>query len=103
MESPQSKRVDAKQAATILGVSSHLISRLDSAGKWIKRFKLTRKTHVYDVDSLYRYLESCQSKPLQSPVVGVIAGRSAALSKVAVGFGKQKCSLSELLQPKRKP
>lgn len=54
------KRVSAKEAAEILGVPAHLVSRLDVEGQHIKRFKLTRKTHVYDVQSLYAYLESCQ-------------------------------------------
>jgi hypothetical protein len=52
------RRVSAEEAAVILGVQVHLISRLDPHGEWIKRYKLTRKTHVYDVQSLYAYLEA---------------------------------------------
>lgn len=96
----QSKRVDAKEAARILGIPEHLISRLDAAGRWIKRYKLTRKTHVYDVESLYLYLESCQSKQLQKPVAKDTAGRSTVLSKGAIAYGKQNCSLLALRRPK---
>jgi hypothetical protein len=47
------KRVTAKEAADIIGVPARLISRLDVEGRFIKRFKLTRKTRVYDLRSLY--------------------------------------------------
>lgn len=47
------KRATAKEAADILGMPAHLISRLDLEGRWIKRFKLTRRTHVFDIQSLY--------------------------------------------------
>ena len=38
------KRTTAKEATDILGVPAHQISRLDVEGRFIKRFKLTRKT-----------------------------------------------------------
>lgn len=59
-----------KEVAEIPGVPVHLISRLDVASRWIKRFKLTRKTHVYDVQSLY-------VRPVSQPecCYGSLAGR----------------------------
>jgi hypothetical protein len=75
------KRVSAKEAASILGVPYANISRIDRACAIIQRFKLGHKTYVYDLDSLYRFLASCQSKPLQKPDVGDTAGSSRGPSK----------------------
>ncbi|WP_254213519.1 hypothetical protein [Burkholderia multivorans] len=50
------KRVSAKEAAAILGVPYHSISRIDRNCTIIQRFRLGHKTYVYDLDSLYRYL-----------------------------------------------
>lgn len=83
MDIAKGKRVSAKEAADILGVPRYSISRLDRAGEIIKRYKLGHKTHVYDLDSLYEFLASCQSKPLQKPVVSATAGRSNASSRVS--------------------
>src|SRR5712672_1156384 len=95
------RRVTTKEVAGILGVPVHLITRLDVAGRWIKRFKLTRKTHVYDIQSLYAYLESCQSKPSQkiseSGFVGRSSASSTAKTSVAPSF-----SLKEFLSKKLK-
>jgi hypothetical protein len=91
------KRVSAQEAAEILGVPRHAISRLDRAGEVIKRYKLGHKTHVYDLDSLYEFLASCQSKPLRKPAADATAGRSNASSKVAA-FEKPSFSLRAFLQ-----
>jgi len=100
MGTREGRRVPTKEAAAILGIDEHLMSRLDAEGRWIKRYKLTRKTHVYDVESLYNYLESCQSKPLQKPVVSASAGRSTASFQGSVS-AKPKFSLREFLPQKR--
>ncbi len=100
MSAKESRRVGAKEAASILGIPEHLISRLDTAGHWIKRYKLTRKTHVCDVESLYLYLESCQSKPSQKMAANATAGRSIVLSTASV-TGKPSFSLREFLPKKR--
>jgi len=93
------KRVSAKEAAAILGVPYATISRIDRAGQHIKRYRLGHKTYVYDLDSLYEFLASCQSKPLQKPVVSASAGRSSVSSRVNA-FEKPSFSLREFL-PKR--
>lgn len=61
------KRVSAAEAAEILGVPRYAISRLDRAGGVIKRYKLGHKTHVYDLDSLYAFLEASLVKPIPKP------------------------------------
>ena len=93
------KRVSAKEAASILGVSYQNISRIDRAGEIIQRFRLGHKTFVYDLDSLYRFLASCQSKQLPKVDAGAIAGRSNVSSKVSA-FGKRSSSLQEFLRAK---
>jgi len=94
------KRVSATEAAQILGVPRYAISRIDRAGAIIQRYKLGHKTHVYELESLYRFLASCQSKPLQRPAASASAGRSTASSKT-FAFEKPSSSLLELLQPRR--
>lgn len=98
----EGQRVSAAEAAKILGVSPHLISRLDPGCRWIKRYKLTRKTHVYDVDSLYQYLESRLSPPLQNTPAKTIIKRSPIFSKGAASYGQSGRSLLELRKPKPK-
>lgn len=93
------KRVSAKEAAAILGVPYHSISRIDRNCTIIQRFRLGHKTYVYDLDSLYRYLASCQSKPSQKMVAGVTAGRSSASLKARVSE-KQSSSLRDFLRAK---
>ncbi|MEZ7525923.1 hypothetical protein, partial [Burkholderia vietnamiensis] len=63
MDLKSGKRVSAKEAAAILGVPYQNISRIDRTCTIIQRFRLGHKTYVYDLDSLYRYLAACQSKP----------------------------------------
>ena len=91
-------RVGAKEAAAILGIPAHQISRLKD--DVIKRYKLTRKTHVYEVDSLYAYLDKCQSKPLQKPDASAYGGRSSVLSTASV-TARPKFSLRELVRQAR--
>jgi len=100
MDLSKGKRVSAKEAAAILGVPYQNISRIDRACAIIQRFKLGHKTYVYDLDSLYRFLASCQSKPLPKPDVAVTGGRSNASSK-AVKSEKRNFSLREFLPEKR--
>lgn len=97
MDAHRGKRVSATEAAQILGVPRYAISRIDRAGEIIQRYKLGHKTHVYELESLYKFLASCQSKPLQSPVADVTAGRSNASSRVAE-FEKPSFSLKAFLQ-----
>lgn len=99
MDISKGKRVSAAEAAEILGVPRYAISRIDRAGEIIQRYKLGHKTHVYELASLYKFLEACQSKPLQKPAAGATAGRSNASSKVAE-FEKPSFSLLAFL-PKR--
>jgi hypothetical protein len=97
MEIANGKRVSATEAAQILGVPRYAISRIDRAGEIIQRYKLGHKTHVYELESLYAFLASCQSKPLQRPVAGATAGRSSVSSKVAA-CEKPSFSLRAFLQ-----
>ena len=60
MDLVKGKRVSATEAAEILGVPRYAISRIDRAGEIIKRYKLGHKTHVYELESLYQFLASCQ-------------------------------------------
>lgn len=99
MDIAKGKRVSATEAAKILGVPRYAISRIDRAGEIIQCYKLGHKTHVYELESLYAFLASCQSKPLQKPAAGATAGRSNASSRVA-GFEKPSFSLRAFL-PKR--
>ncbi|KIP14538.1 hypothetical protein KY49_679 [Burkholderia sp. MSHR3999] len=99
MDLKSGKRVSAKEAAAILGVPYQNISRIDRACTVIQRFRLGHKTYVYDVDSLYRYLASCQSKPSQKMGVGAFAGRSSALSRVHASE-KPSSSLQDFLRAK---
>ncbi|TDN63124.1 hypothetical protein B0G77_6747 [Paraburkholderia sp. BL10I2N1] len=94
------KRVSAKEAAEILGVPRYAISRIDRAGEIIKRYKLGHKTHVYELDSLYRFLASCQSTPLSRPAASATVGRSSASSTITA-FEKPSFSLREFLPGKR--
>ncbi len=96
----KSKRVSAKEAAVILGVPYANISRIDRACAIIQRYKLGHKTYVYDLDSLYRFLASCQSKPLQRPVGGATVGSSRGSSK-DVKSAKRNSSLLAYLPEKR--
>jgi hypothetical protein len=98
MEMSSSRRVTAKEAAEILGVPVHLISRLDVAGRWIKRFKLTRKTHVYDVQSLYEYLEACRVKPVQRPNVN--ANGMRPIASPSANASSPRSSLLDILNKK---
>ncbi|MBB5446465.1 MULTISPECIES: hypothetical protein [unclassified Paraburkholderia] len=63
------KRVSATEAAEILSVPRYAISRIDRGGEIIKRYKLGHKTHVYDRDSLYAYLDACLVRPTPLPDV----------------------------------
>lgn len=69
MDTAKGKRVSAAEAAEILGVPRYAISRLDRARELIKRYKLGHKTHVYDLDSLYAFLEVSLVKPIPKPSV----------------------------------
>lgn len=51
------------------------------------------------LESLYKFLASCQSKPLQKPAAGATAGRSNASSKTSVS-AKPNASLREFLRKK---
>jgi len=97
MDTLRGKRVSATEAAEILGVPRYAISRIDRAGEIIQRYKLGHKTHVYELESLYKFLASCQSKPSQKPAAGATVGRSNASSKVAA-FEKPSFSLRAFLQ-----
>jgi len=97
MEIAKGKRVSATEAAQILGVPRYAISRIDRLGEIIQRYKIGHKTHVYELESLYKFLASCQSKPLQKPATVATAGRSNALSKIAE-FEKPSFSLRAFLQ-----
>jgi hypothetical protein len=96
----EGKRVSAKEAAAILGVPYASISRIDRGGTHIKRYRLGHKTYVYDLDSLYDFLASCQSKPLQRPAASASAGRSSVSSRVS-RFEKPSFSLREYLPRKQ--
>lgn len=91
-------RVTAKEAAAILGIPAHQISRLKD--DIIKRYKLTRKTHVYEVESLYAYLDKCQSKPSPKLERSGYAGLSSASLRVS-GFEKPRRSLLDLAKQTR--
>lgn len=97
MDLKSGKRVSAKEAAAILGVPYQNISRIDRTCTIIQRFRLGHKTYVYDLDSLYRYLAACQSKP--SPRMANVAtgGRSSASSRVTASE-KQSSSLRDFLR-----
>ncbi|AIO46378.1 putative phage integrase domain protein [Burkholderia cepacia] len=99
MDLKSGKRVSAKEAAAILGVPYQNISRIDRACTVIQRFRLGHKTYVYDLDSLYRFLASCQSKPSRKMDAGVSAGRSNASLKKRVSE-KQSSSLQDFLRAK---
>jgi hypothetical protein len=58
------------------------ISRIDRSCSIIQRFRLGHKTYVYDLESPYRFLASCQSKPSPKMDAGATAGRSSASSRV---------------------
>jgi hypothetical protein len=96
----EGKRVSAKEAAAILGVPYASISRIDRGGTHIKRYRLGHKTYVYDLDSLYRFLASCQSKPSPKMAAGDTAGRSSASSKASVSE-KPRSSLRDFLRQTR--
>ena len=57
------RRISAKEAAEFLGVPYQSISRIDRQGEYIKRYRLGHKTYVYDLDSLYAFLEAKLVKP----------------------------------------
>lgn len=76
MDERNQKRCTAQEAAAILGIPAHQISRLDPLGEIIRRYKLTRKTHVYDVESLYRFLESRRVAPIERPKLSVARSRA---------------------------
>ncbi|WP_232517840.1 hypothetical protein [Burkholderia ambifaria] len=84
MDLSKGKRVTAKEAAAFPGVAYQNISRIDRGCTVIQRFRLGHKTLAYDLDSLYRYLASCTSKPSQKMAAGRFAGRSSASSKARV-------------------
>jgi NADH/NAD ratio-sensing transcriptional regulator Rex len=94
------KRVSAKEAAAILGVPYANISRIDRPCTIIQRFRLGHKTYVYDIDSLYRFLASCQSKPSPKTVVVATGGRSSASSRVSASV-KPSSSLRDFLLGKQ--
>lgn len=93
------KLVSAKEAAAILGVPYQNVSRIDRTCTVIQRYRLGHKTYVYDLDSLYRYLASCQSKPSPKMDAGASAGRSSASLKARVS-GRQSSSLRDFLLAK---
>jgi hypothetical protein len=99
MEIAKGKRVSATEAAQILGVPRYAISRIDRTGEIMQRYKLGHKTHVYELESLYAFLASSQSKPLQKPAAGATVGRSNASSLIS-GLEKPSFSLQAFL-PKR--
>ncbi|MCB4342458.1 hypothetical protein LA345_00740 [Burkholderia vietnamiensis] len=99
MDLKSGKRVSAKEAADILGVPYQNISRIDRTCTIIQRFRLGHKTYVYDLDSLYRYLAACQSKPSRKMDAGVSAGRSNASLKARVSE-RQNSSLRDFLRAK---
>ena len=100
MDLTKGKRVSAKEAAVILGVPYANISRIDRPCTVIQRFKLGHKTYVYDLDSLYRFLASCQSKPLPRVEESVSAGSSKGSSR-GIRFERPSSSLLDLLHDKR--
>lgn len=77
MDIAKGKRVSATEAAEILGVPRYAISRIDKRGDIIKRYKLGHKTHVYDLDSLYAFLDATLVKPIPTPAVA----RSSAVDR----------------------
>ncbi|SIT42970.1 putative phage integrase domain protein [Paraburkholderia piptadeniae] len=96
MDIAKGKRVSATEAAQILALPRYAISRIDLAGEIIQRYKLGHKTHVYELESLYRFLASCQSTPLQKPAAVATAERSNASSR-GLAFEKPNFSLREFL------
>lgn len=98
------KRISAAEAAKILGVPVRLISRLDIRGDWIKRYKLTRKTHVYDLDSLHAYLAAklvqATSSDVRTPTA-LSRKRLVALSQ-RVGNSGGRTSLLDLVLKQKK-
>lgn len=74
MTGPSGKRVSAKEAAEILGVPASAVSRIDRQGTIIKRYKLGHKTHVYELESLYTFLEAKLVKPVPSPITSSTSG-----------------------------
>ncbi|MFL9893733.1 hypothetical protein [Paraburkholderia sp. RL17-381-BIF-C] len=101
MDIAKGKRVSATEAAEILGVPRYAISRIDRAGEIIKRFKLGHKTHVYDLDSLYAFLEASLVKPIQKPIVT----KSTAVRQRVRDWSPEKkpFSLREFLDVKDAP
>jgi hypothetical protein len=97
----EGKRVGAEEAAEILGVPARQISRLDIEGRFIQRFKVTRKTHVYDVESLYLYLEASRVAPINSGVGHKRAQPMNSPKKFSLG-AKEPYSLREFLKPNQK-
>jgi len=95
------RRVTAEEAAEILGVPAHLISRLDLRGEWIKRYKLTRKTHVYDVESLHAYLNAKLVKPIPAPRAAPKMKNTQAARRYVPGLPKERSSLQDLLRKQR--
>jgi hypothetical protein len=101
----EGKRVSATEAAKILGVPRYAISRIDRAGEIIQRYKLGHKTHVYELDSLYRFLEAALVKPIPKP--GLTRSSASRQSTRDWQPEKKPFSLHQFLPPlnnsKKKP
>lgn len=86
------KLVSSKEAAIFLGVPAHQMCRLDPEGEIIKRYKLTRKTHVYDMESLQQYLDTRLMAPAAS-AIGLSRPHEVSGNMTAVtpqGFSRKK-------------
>lgn len=101
MTTRSGKRVSAKEAAEILGVPANMISRIDRQGEIIKRYKLGHKTHVYELESLYAFLDAKLVKPVPRPAISSTSGAARRVCEWKPDV-KQTSSLREFLREELK-
>ncbi len=95
MTNVRGKRVSAKEAAEILGVPYQNISRIDRQGEFIKRYRLGHKTFVYELESLYAFLDAKLVRPIPKPTLPTT--RAVRGHVANIGNRQQQSSLREFL------